>query len=299
MPQKQHVIHGRDHCPGGADPIPCLPNAGGETTYPDIVQAHPCLVHYWPCDEAFGDLIDRVGSWDLVRDTADVGGTDYPLYGAAGPLTELPELTAVVNAGTSGAFGSDGRFAHTFGSAPSFWTGAAEFAVEFWTYLTAYGSGSGTSVFFEATGGGGGGAALTIDLFSAIGSPKGLSVTRGPVTVTDPDDMPLNTWQHVVGSFDGSTLSLYRNGALVGSSAGGALTLDDRMAWLNKTAASWFPANARGAQLAIYDCALTDEEIAEHLAAQDASPNAPAGHVLTADGEGSFSFMAPTIEVEY
>ena len=48
MPQQlKPIIHGRDHCPDGADPIPCLFELPGGT-YHDTILAEPTLWAYWP-----------------------------------------------------------------------------------------------------------------------------------------------------------------------------------------------------------------------------------------------------------
>ena len=293
-------MHGRTHCPGGSDPIPCLPNAGGQTTYPELVAAHPCLAHYWPADEASGDLIDRKGSWDLVRTTADVSGVTYPQYGAAGPFTEQPEYTAVVNAGVQGVPADDhGRFAYSFGSAPPYWTSTNDFTLELWLYLTSYAT-TGASSVLEIGTAGGTTLGFALNPSAGSGSPANLGFNRGAVQLADPDIFPLDSWQHLVGRYDGTTLELFRNGGLVDSDTAGSTSITGAIAWLNvQSGPSWFPTNGRSAHLAFYDCALTDAEISAHRAAQTASPNASAGSVLTADGEGSFSFQPPTIEIEF
>src|SRR5262245_11554141 len=54
MPQKQHVMHGRDHCPGGADPIPCLTEVvapGGN--WEDRVRAAGTLTAWWRLGDSF------------------------------------------------------------------------------------------------------------------------------------------------------------------------------------------------------------------------------------------------------
>lgn len=279
-------MHGLTHVQGGPDPVPCCIQTGSSTTYPDAILAHPCLVHYWPCDEASGDLVDRVGDWDLTPTTA--GG--YPQYGADGPLTELPVYTAVENAGASGVSGSASRFAYSIGPLPPFWSGTSPFAIEFWVYLTAYAS-SGPTYFLEAIGGAGGDQ-LGVYLFGAASPVKQLTVDRGGAQVTDPDDMPLNAWQHIVVSYTGTDVDLYRNGSLVGTVATtNDVDLDGSFAFLNTNASAWQPVNGSAAQLAIYDCALTIGEIGDHLALADVAGVPPAGWVLTSDGTGGFSFQ--------
>jgi len=271
----QPALHGDQHCPDGSDPIPCLITAPGELlTYPDAVLAHACLAHYWPADETTGSLVDRKGSWDMTIDTADVSGVTYPQYGAVGPFTELPELTAIVNAGDFGVGpADDGRFLNNFGSA-SFWTGAHPFTVELWIYLTSYGTGGSPTI-------------LQADLFQMYVSSHQLRATRGAVTVSDTVDCPLNAWQYVVLRFDGTNLDLIRNAALVDTDTAGSVNISTTLAWLNNTTGpSWSPFNGRSCQLALYDCALTDAEIVAHYDLRDTGTTSSAGLVLQTDGEG-------------
>jgi hypothetical protein len=249
MPSKTHVMHGRDHLPNGADPIPGLqlPTA----SYPDTILAHPCLVHYWPADETSGNLVDRKGSLNLAVSTASVGGTTYPQYGAAGPLAGSPEETAVVNAGNYGASGHSNRF-QTDSFADTFPSG---FTVEAWAYLTSYGTAD-TSELFDNDG-------LFIDFFS-----RKLQAKVAAVTVADPADLPLNSWQYIVARHNGTTLALFRNGTLVGSAASTAAAWGSHLAFMNVAytgGSSWSPWNGSACQFAVYNCPLTDAEIGNHL----------------------------------
>jgi hypothetical protein len=222
-------------------------------TYTATVEMHACLVHYWPADESSGNLVDRKGSWTLAPVTAVVSGTTYPVYGAGGPLVGQPAETSVVNAGNFGVTGHEARFFNNFGAA-AFWTGTAEFTVELWVYLTSYGLVDTATV-------------VQADQFAVDHSSKKLRATRGAVTITDPTACPLNAWQYVIVRYDGTTLELLRNAVLVGSALAGATNISTTLSWMNNfLGPSWTPINGRTAQLAIYDCALTDGEVALHYA---------------------------------
>ena len=59
--QQKPILHGRDHCPGGADPIPCLTSALSGS-FEERVLASLRSIGYWPLDEASGDALDASGN---------------------------------------------------------------------------------------------------------------------------------------------------------------------------------------------------------------------------------------------
>jgi len=64
MPAKQHLMHGRDHLPNGADPIPGL--QAGPVSFPDAIanisEAHPGnLLGYWRLGETAAPFADTSG----------------------------------------------------------------------------------------------------------------------------------------------------------------------------------------------------------------------------------------------
>ena len=54
-------------------------------------------------------------------------------------------------------------------------------------------------------------------LQGSSGSPQYLTFSIGPSGATSSYPLPLNTWQYVVGTYDGATINIYVNGALQGS----------------------------------------------------------------------------------
>jgi len=80
MKQKP-IIHGRDHLPSGADPIPGLTLDEAAGSFTDWVLALPGVWAYWPLQEASGDAIDQ-GSTH-----ADMQPVGTPAYHSAGPNT--------------------------------------------------------------------------------------------------------------------------------------------------------------------------------------------------------------------
>lgn len=79
------------------------------------------------------------------------------------------------------------------------------------------------------------------------------------------------TWTHLVGTYDGTSWNLYRNGALVASTPDsiGAVTVDNAGWALGSTGNGWGD-NFQGAidEVAIYNYALSPAQVAAHVAGQ-------------------------------
>jgi hypothetical protein len=73
--------------------------------------------------------------------------------------------------------------------------------------------------------------------------------------------LSINTWYRVVGTFDGSDLTLYVNGAPMTPKASGALVQSDIDVWIGRN--QWYNIPFAGVidQVRIYNRALTAEEV--------------------------------------
>jgi len=79
MPAKQHLMHGRDHCPGGADPIPCFPAAPMSGDFVDAILTTADVIGYWR-------LGDGASPYDDISGAAP-----------AAPMVDVGTGTAIVN----------------------------------------------------------------------------------------------------------------------------------------------------------------------------------------------------------
>jgi hypothetical protein len=97
---------------------------------------------------------------------------------------------------------------------------------------------------------------------------SGLGTNYHVVTAAAPaGDFGTGTWVHLVGTYDGANWKLYRNGALLASTADqvGALTVDDGGWAIGATGNGWANNFAGAAdEVAIYDTALSAARIATH-----------------------------------
>ena len=114
MPQKHHVIHGRDHSHGGADPILIAWEdvGSGGLGLADSIIASPGLDAFWKLNDASGNAVDSSGNG---YDLSPIGTITYGA--AAGPPGEPSvEMTYANNAGfklasfSGGSNEGDGSF---------------------------------------------------------------------------------------------------------------------------------------------------------------------------------------------
>lgn len=218
MRQEKPILHGRDHCPGGADPIPCL---GGEPAFD-------------PFYEAVSDLAatrELRGYWRL-------GDGASPFADTSGFMT--PADMVITSTGTAMSQDVTGALPAEDDD------GAVEFNVignvagDYLTATPAAGAGSISRyrqspmticAWVEPTGNPASGTGAqyvlgTQDLSSGgwtlglggIGSAPNVYLHRrdaGGNVVANGPTVPLNTWTFISVAFDTSGVDIYLNGALV------------------------------------------------------------------------------------
>ena len=113
-------------------------------------------------------------------------------------------------------------------------------------------------------------------MLSAIDGPKlRFRLKAGGTTTTliaNSPTLALNTWTHVVATYNGSIMNIYKDGVLVASrSKSGALDISSAVpAWIGRNPTSGYGSwNGQIDEVRIYDRALDEDEIAQLVSQPD------------------------------
>lgn len=310
------AIHGRDHCPGGSDPIPCINDlfpTGGFPDYETGVLSIDNLVGYWRLGDAGEPFLDTSGF-----NPADPANAEIVAAGTAMTQDYTPGALATGDDGAvrfnrSGpAGGGDGDSLQTGYSTNlnrfDFSTNDP-FTVACWIRPQASGSSWQASIVNNVV--------MTPSpsvrdngwRLDMVWPARTVHLVRAPNVavggtypeVVSPAGLDNDVWHHVVGTYDGATLRLYLNSILVASQADtSTISGSNRSPTFGEgnqdhgTTGGWF----YGAidEIAIWSAALTADEIAALYAA--GAGGSPDGTVLTSDGSGGTSYAYPTIGVD-
>jgi hypothetical protein len=250
------------------------------SAYSSLILSETGLVSYWRLDESAG------------TSAADSKGTNTGAYtggftlGAAGGITSDPTDTAV---GLDGATG--------YVAVPSNASlHPAQVTVEAWVNASAASPGSMIATgcqYPSVVGYALGFGQSTSTFLLGFGSYDGAHHIA-----VDPDGtFPTGAWFHVVGTYDGTNLKLYKNGVLKATTAyAGPLQYNATQFWIGKR---WDVGGGRQFfagtidEVAVYNVALTSTQIAAHYAAGTA-----AGTTYTDSPTGSLTLTGSITETK-
>jgi hypothetical protein len=287
--------HGRTHLPGGTDPIPGLTLGSGSEAgvYWEQVLATSNLLAYWPLSDASDPALDVSGN---ARHLNVEHGT--PTYQQTGPFPATTYPYSITFNGTAGASGTRESLQYAPGSGTTFAFGGNDpITVEILAYPTSLPGGFTTGSMIWL------GSGLNTIRFLVWGAAQANAGKVQFKGVTSTPILNLNDWTHVAATFDGATVNIYFDGDLVGTGAdtgesagtnavevGGGL-------YTGSSQTDAFQGSL--AHAAVYNVALTEDQIAAHANSFVLGGDEPAGYVWTADGSGGASWEPPTIEVTY
>lgn len=169
-------------------------------------------------------------------------------------------------------------------------TGTSAFSIEAWTQVQALPSSGGATIAGYHFNDSNGLEGWAIQVGNGDGSVKFFRYASGTAdTVTTATNyVPLGGWLHVVGTFNGATMSLYINGALIGTvastrniAAGTSVTF--QIAGDNNGG----HLTAMVDEVAVYPVALTASQVSTHYSAATFLANAPVYTPATAGGVAS------------
>ncbi len=289
---------------------PCCFNSNiPSSSFSHLVLTNPCLYAYWPLNDPSGGAADASGNGhDLVENPAGatfgqpVGtqGAYSFTYGLAGPFPAVPAATSIRFEGDD-TTNSNGTILYS--TLPTGNPFGGSWSVIGWVYLNAQltnnapWSNYGGGVFSQGIGFS---TAFSNHAFVAIdnGGPTGFAQSTTAVAT--------GSWYFITASYNAVTdvLSIYVDGVLEGTDSVGGTLINPlptfRLGAQGQGASGpsgFF--NGRLSQWALFDCALSDGDIAALAAATGSgSAAAESGMVATADGFGGYIWEFPTIEVQ-
>jgi hypothetical protein len=279
--------------PGGTDPIPGWPTSGGAAgEYWEQVLSVASLVAYWPLSDAGDPALDVSGNGQHL----DIENST-PTYEQTGPFPGTTYPYSITFNGTAGAAGTLESLSRDDSTGTEFTFGANDpLTAEIMAYPTGLPTGfvTGSMIWL-----GGGAASIRLSLWGNSYANAGKATFKG---VTSTPILNLNEWTHVAATFDGTDVAIYFNGELVGSGADTGESSGSDVVHVGGgfyTGSSQTDAfQGRLAHAAVYNAALTEDEIAAHAAALGGTSE-PFGKVWTSQGDGTEAWEYPTIEVTY
>ena len=222
--------------------------------YGQLIDTENGLRAHWRLGESSGTT-----AWDTTGSLNGAYGSGAK-PGAAGAIANDPDTAATFD-GTPNA-------RVTFPSQQT----VTDFSVEGWSYLTA------ASPMNNTVYGGNG----TVRILARPGTPNSPTTAYAGVWLNATEytlqpttsESNLNQWVHWVLTRNGSTLTLYRDGVLVGQRTDlPATALADISGWIGtQSNGAAYPLTGRIDEVALYTSALTGDQVANHYAAGENAP---------------------------
>jgi Concanavalin A-like lectin/glucanases superfamily len=322
MAQKTHTMHGRDHMPGGADPmVPSLPSG---TVDQVIVATLPGA--YYKVPETTGVWHDSSGAGRdaTFTDLHAVAGGSAPTRGVASGLDEGDGSLCVTVAGpdpwaalsdssvgfrTDSWFDFDGHQPFTVSCRirpASVSTGGISFS----NGLCGNSAGTGGSVT----------ASWGLYLLSELSDPDGAGVAGKPAFIRREAGVgqqgvyaavpvTLGEWVRLTGVYDGTTTGLYIDDRLAGAALPGSSNISLTTSQTFRFGAAFIAEGSGGTfapyqgdidSIIVWDRALSMDEIQQIVDGDTSSssgvdPNE--GKVLGVGDDGSIGWVDPKVEV--
>jgi len=292
MPAKQHLMHGRDHLAGGADPIPNLPPnpAGGDSLDSLILAAVPD--GFWKLNESSGTV-----AADSSGNGVDMSSVSFipPVW--AQPSGPPGQQTADFNTG-SGSSGSGWARVHRTWAVLS-----ADFTAGVWAKRD---NTNGGEMFGQGNVGRSGGSGWQLAFTSAGTIPANVAHldAKGPGTVYGLNPVTPGNWVFLAATYKASSgeWKLYVNGLLQGSMTGTFAPAGLPDLWIGHDGAIGLPLGGHPSDSTLSYAFLINRTLtgSELLAMNDSTvPVDRTNYVLTINGSGQQEWLPSMIEVEY
>ena len=251
---------------------------GGRPMYKDRIMADS-PVAYW----RLGEAGNTAGAVDLSPNT------NTGVYQGSGMTFSQLGATTGANSTTD-----DGDTAVQFDGSGNGWVNVtssaslsptAAMSVEAWVYFTGASFAAQNTVIGKLAGVGHGW------LFDLLGGTPELfeEGTTSAHLVSTGGTIPTNQWVHMVGTYDGTTIVYYQNGAASGSQASsGAIAENGTAVTIGAGVGGGHPFEGYIDEVALYNYALSANQVAAHL-------NAKSGLVCrsrTVQSNGAYNFIS-------
>lgn len=290
MPQKQHVMHGRDHVPSGADPIPGLvPAIGGDSL--DAVIGNLAPDGWWKLNEPSG-TIAHDSSGNAVD--MDSGGWVAPIW--AQPSGPPGQQTADFNTGSGTAGSGWARVDRAWAAISTDFTAGIWVKQPVHQYAPVFGQGN-------PERSSGSGWQLEINNSISPGDRPTIGV-HGVGAIYALNPLAVNTWAFAASTYHASSgeWKLYVNGLLQGSMTGTYTPASLTDLWIGHDGAIGLPFGAQPSNCVLSYAFLINRTLSGAEIKQINDTTVPidrTNYVLTVNSTGQQQWLPPTIEVQY